>query len=68
VGKSVKSFTAAGEYEKALKEIATLRPFVDTFFDEVMVMVDDEAVKQNRMGLLSSVAELFQNIADFTLI
>ena len=68
VGKSVKAFTVAGEYEKALKEIATLRPFVDTFFDEVMVMVDDEAVKQNRMGLLSSVAELFQNIADFTLI
>jgi glycyl-tRNA synthetase beta chain len=68
VEESVKSYTVGGEYEKALKEIATLRPFVDTFFDEVMVMVDDEAVKQNRMGLLSSVAELFQNIADFTLI
>ncbi|SMC71869.1 glycyl-tRNA synthetase beta chain [Desulfocicer vacuolatum DSM 3385] len=68
VKESVKSYTANGDYEKALKEIATLRPFVDTFFDEVMVMVDDEAVKQNRMGLLSSVAALFQNIADFTLI
>jgi len=68
VGEQVKAFTAAGDYEKALKKIATLRPFVDRFFDEVMVMVDDEAVKQNRMGLLCAVAALFQNIADFTLI
>ena len=68
VGEQVKAFTAAGDYEKALKEIATLRPFVDRFFEEVMVMVDDEAVKQNRMGLLCAVAALFQNIADFTLI
>ncbi|GAB6145184.1 glycine--tRNA ligase subunit beta [Desulfocicer niacini] len=68
VGEQVKAFTAAGDYEKALRKIATLRPFVDRFFDEVMVMVEDEAVKQNRMGLLCDVAALFQNIADFTLI
>jgi len=68
VAERVNAFTATGEYEPALKEIATLRPFVDTFFDDVMVMVDDEAVKQNRMGLLFSVATLFQNIADFTLL
>ena len=68
VGERVKSHTAAGAYGPALKEIATLRPFVDSFFDEVMVMVDDEAIRQNRMGLLSSISELFRNIADFTLI
>ncbi len=68
VGERVKSYTTAGAYEQALKEIATLRPFVDSFFDEVMVMVDDEVIRQNRMGLLFSVSELFINIADFTLI
>ena len=57
-----------GNYEAALKDIAGLRPAVDLFFDEVMVMVDNAAVRQNRMGLLSQVAALFRNIADFTLL
>ncbi|MBI9088219.1 MAG: glycine--tRNA ligase subunit beta [Desulfobacterium sp.] len=55
-----------GDYDAALKEISTLRPHVDTFFDDVMVMVDDLGIRTNRMALLSSVAALFRNIADFS--
>lgn len=66
VSGKVNTLTASGDYDAALKEIAAIRPDVDRFFDDVMVMVDDEAVKMNRMGLLSSVAAIFENIADFS--
>ena len=68
VSGKVAAFTASGNYDAALKEIATIRPDVDRLFDDVMVMADDEAVKMNRMALLSSVAAIFENIADFSLI
>ncbi len=55
-----------GVYDKALNHIATLRPIVDTFFDDVMVMAKDDKIRRNRIALLSSVSALFKNIADFT--
>ncbi len=62
----VQAGIAEGNYGAALKEIADLRPDVDRFFDDVMVMVDDESIKNNRLALLASVAGLFKNIADFS--
>ena len=55
-----------GNYDGALMHIATLRPKVDTFFDDVMVMAKDEKLRRNRISLLSSVSGLFENIADFS--
>ncbi len=52
-------------YTKALEAIAGLRQPVDTFFDGVMVMVDDDLVKNNRLALLTGIAGLFKGIADF---
>jgi len=57
-----------GEYAGALEIIAELKAPIDSFFDEVMVMTDDESVKRNRLGLLRNVAVLFSNIADFSFI
>lgn len=57
---------AAGEYLRALRHIAALRPVVDMFFDEVMVMVEDVNLRENRLALLAEVAHLFARIADFT--
>ncbi len=68
VGGRVETHINQGEYGQALKEIALIRPDVDRFFDDVMVMVDDEAVKNNRIALLASVSDLFKNIADFSMI
>ncbi|MBF0467504.1 MAG: glycine--tRNA ligase subunit beta [Desulfamplus sp.] len=62
----VDGFISRGDYNLALKEIASIRPEVDSFFDDVMVMVDDEAVKNNRIALLSTVASIFEHIADFS--
>ena len=56
----------AREYTAALDELATLRGVVDTFFDDVMVMADNEAVKNNRLALLAELRALFLNVADIS--
>jgi glycyl-tRNA synthetase beta chain len=56
---------AARDYLAALAEIASLRDVVDAFFDSVMVMAEDEKLKNNRLALLTGIAGLFGNIADF---
>ena len=53
-------------YAGALAEIAKLRPALDTFFDKVMVMVEDEKVRANRLALLSKTLHDFSMIADFS--
>lgn len=59
---------AAGNYQQALTELASLRESVDAFFDSVMVMADDEALKQNRLALLSQLRALFMQIADISVL
>jgi glycyl-tRNA synthetase beta chain len=54
------------QYAQALEQIATLRPHVDLFFDKVMVMAEDPAVRQNRLALIASVLNSFSSIADFS--
>lgn len=61
----VDSLTARGEYETALKRIGTLRPVVDRFFNDVLVMAEDPALRENRLALLAETASLFSRIADF---
>jgi glycyl-tRNA synthetase beta chain len=56
----------AGNYAEALKRLAGLRPAVDEFFDKVMVMVDDAAVRDNRLALLNRLGNLFLNVADIS--
>ncbi len=53
-------------YEEALIEISRLRPVVDKFFDKVMVMVEDERVRANRLALLQTLLKEFSTIADFS--
>lgn len=55
-----------GEYEHALSELAGLKDEVDTFFDDVMVMCDDEALKNNRLALLLQLSNLFLKTADIS--
>ncbi|MDX1489529.1 MAG: DALR anticodon-binding domain-containing protein, partial [Acidiferrobacterales bacterium] len=56
----------AGEYTEGMKQLAALRPQVDEFFDKVMVMVDEEAVRDNRLALLNSLSTLFLRVADLS--
>lgn len=61
----VKEDKTAGRYREALEIIAGLRPAVDRFFEEVMVMAENEAVRKNRIALLSELLREFTTIADF---
>ena len=53
-------------YAEALERIASLRPAVDVFFDKVMVMAPDPALRRNRLSLIAEVAARFSSIADFS--
>ena len=54
------------DYREALEQIATLRPQVDAFFEAVMVMAPETAVRANRLALLERVLSDFSGIADFS--
>jgi glycyl-tRNA synthetase beta chain len=56
----------AGDYTSALTRLAGLRNSVDAFFDQVMVMVDDEALRANRLALLKNLSALFLRVADLS--
>jgi glycyl-tRNA synthetase beta chain len=64
--KSVERSRATRDYDEALREIAELRPLIDNFFDDVMVMVDDDNLRANRLALLQTVVREFSTIADFS--
>ena len=59
---------ALSEYAGILSNLASLRPFVDAFFTNVMVMVDEAALKTNRLCLLSRLQKLLQGVADISLL
>jgi glycyl-tRNA synthetase beta chain len=62
----VEVFRRQHNYQHALVEISRLRPAVDKFFDKVMVMVDDDRVRGNRLALLATLLKEFSTIADFS--
>jgi len=65
VGKKAKQHKKEGRYREALQDIAELRPDVDRFFEDVMVMAEDEQVRKNRLTLLAELLAEFSTIADF---
>ncbi|UCX03058.1 glycine--tRNA ligase subunit beta [Shewanella glacialimarina] len=59
---------ANADYQQALTLLADLRESVDTFFEDVMVMADNEALKNNRLALLNSLREQFLHVADISVL
>jgi len=56
----------AEDYEGILRLFSRMRPAVDAFFDNVLVMEEDERLRQNRLSLLGKINDLFMKIADFS--
>jgi glycyl-tRNA synthetase beta chain len=54
------------QYVAALEAIATLRPQIDAFFEQVMVLDPDEAVRASRVGLLAEIVDTFSAVGDFS--
>lgn len=63
---AVQSEAVPVNYKSLLIDIASLRPYLDRFFEAVMVMVDDQKIKENRLSLLRGIAELCRQVADFS--
>jgi glycyl-tRNA synthetase beta chain len=66
IAQSVAGLGQAREYSRALAEISRIRPAVDAFFDKVMVMVENEQLRANRLALLQTLLQEFSTIADFS--
>jgi len=66
VKKEVLPLIKSGEFEKAHEVIVSLRPFIDNFFDKVLVMAEDKKLKENRLALLQEISMLFAHLADFS--
>jgi glycyl-tRNA synthetase beta chain len=66
IGEEATRLKKEKKYRKALERISELRPAVDLFFDKVLVMVEDENVRRNRIALLAMLLKEFSNIADFS--
>ncbi len=63
--RDTQALARVGDYQLALEAISTLRPSVDTFFDKVLVMAEDKAVRENRLRLLGKLDQMFSGIAQF---
>ena len=55
-----------GRYGEAFREMAGLQPLVAAFFEKVLVMAKDEAVRNNRLALLKGLSAVFASVADFS--
>jgi len=66
LSKTVEPLFVSGDYETALSQLSSLRDPVDAFFDSVMVMADDDDVKNNRIALLHTMNQLFMRAADLS--
>ena len=63
---AVRELCSAGDYTAALRALASAKPVVDRYFDEVMVMADDPAVRANRLALLAGVEGTMNRVADLS--
>ena len=62
----VEGDSGRGDFENALRVLATAKPVVDRYFDDVMVMADDPAIRANRLALLRGVADTMNRVADIS--
>lgn len=63
---AIERYSGAGDYERLFAELASIKATIDTFFDEVMVMVEDEKTRKNRLALLGYVRGLYFRTADLS--
>jgi len=62
----VERLAAAGDYERLLERLAATRAVIDRFFDDVLVMAGDEAVRRNRLALVWQMNQLFRRLGDLS--
>ncbi len=68
LGVKIHTLSQNSQYEEVLTQLAALRTPVDNFFDNVMVMTEDQKRRENRILMLRQLRELFLNVADVALL
>jgi glycyl-tRNA synthetase beta chain len=66
IGSNAQPMIARGDFARAQGIIFKLQPMLNTFFDKVLVMAEEKQVRQNRLGLLQSIAKMLLGIADYS--
>lgn len=66
IAPKIDAYWKKGEYESVFETLASIKDDIDAFFDKVMVMAEDEKIKENRLALLNSVRNLYFRIADLS--
>ena len=66
VKEKIQPLLEAGAYQKVFDEVSELTPFIDTFFDTVMVMDKEEAIRKNRIALLLEIVDLTADVGDLS--
>jgi len=66
LGPQVEARSRTGDWSGALKSLAAVKPVVDRFFDDVMVMADDAGIRANRLALLRQVSATMNRVADIS--
>ena len=62
----IKPLLASGDYGGVIEQLVALRQPIDRYFDDVLVMAPDRELRQNRLGFLRAIVELFLNIGDLS--
>jgi glycyl-tRNA synthetase beta chain len=66
IGEAARAKKKNRKYREALEAVSELRPAIDGFFDNVLVMVEDKNVRANRIALLANLLREFSAVADFS--
>jgi len=66
VYEEVEQLASHGEYDAVLERLAELRTVIDAFFDDVLVMAEQDELRNNRLALLHRLASMFSLVADFS--
>jgi glycyl-tRNA synthetase beta chain len=66
ISPEINKYWKDGDYEKVFETLSSLKGIIDTFFDKVMVMVEDEKIRRNRLVLLNMIRNLYYQIADMS--
>lgn len=62
----VRSLIENGDYTQALCTLAQVKPHVDAFFDQVLVMTEEPLIRANRLALLRHLASMMNQVADIS--
>ncbi|MBI5049075.1 MAG: glycine--tRNA ligase subunit beta [Deltaproteobacteria bacterium] len=66
ISPEINKYWKEGDYAMVFETLASLKGIIDTFFDKVMVMVEDEKIRRNRLILLNMIRNLYYQIADMS--